>query len=75
MNAAGYLTNAGGTQLACDGSNINPVALALLNFKLGNGQYAVPNPQIDLPTTNATQLPIGQSTFAIPRVTKRTNSA
>ena len=66
MNAAGYLTNAGGTQLACDGSNINPVALALLNFKLGNGQYAVPNPQIDLPTTNATQLPIGQSTFAIP---------
>ena len=29
-----YPTAAGGTQVACDGSNINPVALALLNFKL-----------------------------------------
>lgn len=65
-NAAGYLTNAGGTQVACDGSNIDPVALALLNFKLGNGQYAVPNPQINLPITDPTQLPVGQSTFAIP---------
>ncbi len=64
-NAPGYLTNALGTQVACDGSNINPVALALLNFKLGNGQYAVPNPQIDLPTTPG-ELPIGQSTFSIP---------
>jgi len=65
-NAAGYLTNAGGTQVACDGSNINPVAVALLNFKLSNGQYAVPNPQVNLPTTDPTQLPVGQSTFAIP---------
>jgi len=65
-NAAGYLTNAGGTQLACNGSNINPTALALLNFKLTNGQLAIPNPQIDLPTTDPTQLPVGQSTFAIP---------
>jgi hypothetical protein len=66
LNAAGYLTNAGGTQVACDGSNINPVALALLNFKLSNGQYAIPNPQVNLPTTDPTQLPVGQSTFAIP---------
>jgi hypothetical protein len=66
VNASPYLTNAGGTQVACDGSNINPVALALLNFKLSNGQYAVPNPQVNLPTANATQLPVGQSTFAIP---------
>ena len=29
--AAGYFTAAGGTQVACDGSNINPVALAILN--------------------------------------------
>lgn len=72
MNVAGYLTNAGGTQVACDGSNINPVALALLNFKLTNGQYAVPNPQIDLPATDPTQLPIGQSTFAIPASYKET---
>src|SRR5262249_47551553 len=38
-----YPTAAGGTQVACSGSNINPVALALLNFKLANGQYAIPN--------------------------------
>ncbi|MGC2330078.1 MAG: carboxypeptidase-like regulatory domain-containing protein, partial [Candidatus Acidiferrales bacterium] len=31
--------------VACDGSNINPVALALLNFKLPNGQFIVPSPQ------------------------------
>jgi len=66
MNAAGYLTSAGGTQVACDGSNINPVALALLNFKLSGGRFAVPNPQIDLPATDPAQLPVGQSTFAIP---------
>src|ERR1035441_10031887 len=64
-NAPGYLTNALGTQVACDGSNINPVALALLNFKLSNGQYAVPNPQIDLPAAPG-ELPIGQSTFSLP---------
>ncbi|HZD77265.1 MAG TPA: carboxypeptidase-like regulatory domain-containing protein, partial [Acidobacteriaceae bacterium] len=29
----GYLTAAGGTQVACNGSNINPVALAILNAK------------------------------------------
>jgi hypothetical protein len=72
QNAAGYLTNALGTQVACDGSNINPVALALLNFKLSNGQYAIPNPQVNLPTTDPTQLPIGQSTFAIPASYKET---
>ncbi|WP_109486311.1 TonB-dependent receptor [Occallatibacter savannae] len=61
-----YATAAGGTQVACDGSNINPVALALLNFKLQNGQYAIPNPQILLPSTDPTQMPIGESTFATP---------
>ena len=35
----------GGTQVAPDGSNINPVALALLNYKLPNGEYLVPGPQ------------------------------
>jgi hypothetical protein len=64
-NAPGYLTNALGTQVACNGSNINPVALALLNFKLSNGQYAVPSPQINLLTAPG-DLPIGQSTFSIP---------
>jgi hypothetical protein len=58
-------TNAGGTQLACDGSNINPVALKLLNFKLPNGQFAVPSPQILLPIVSG-QTPIGESTFSLP---------
>jgi hypothetical protein len=31
--APGYLTQAGDTQVSCDGSNINPVALAILNAK------------------------------------------
>ncbi len=68
MNFAGYLTSVGGTQIACDGSNINPVALALLNFKLSNGQYVIPNPQINLPlpSNNPQQLPVGQSSFNIP---------
>ncbi|HEV2136040.1 MAG TPA: carboxypeptidase-like regulatory domain-containing protein [Terracidiphilus sp.] len=67
--AAGYRTLAGGTQIACDGSNINPVALAILNAKLPNGQLAVPNPQIDLPTSDpdaSDQMPMGQSTFSFP---------
>jgi len=67
--ATGYLTQAGGAQIACDGSNINPVALAILNAKLSNGQFAVPSPQIALPVSGpdaSDQLPLGQSTFAIP---------
>ena len=61
-----YPTSAGGVQLTCDGSNLNPVALALLNFKFKNGQYAVPSPQILLPNSDPTQMPIGESTFATP---------
>lgn len=70
--AAGYFTAAGGPldkQVACDGSNINPVALAILNAKLPNGQFAVPSPQVALPVSGADatdQVPMGQSTFAIP---------
>jgi hypothetical protein len=64
--SAGYMTHAGGTQVACDGSNINPVALAILNTKLASGQFAVPNPQVSLPVNDPDQLPVGQSTFAIP---------
>ncbi len=65
-DAAGYLTHAGGKRVACDGSNINPVALAILNVKLSNGQFAVPSPQITLVPSDPTQLPVGQSTFAFP---------
>ena len=67
--ATGYLTQAGGAQVACDGSNINPVAIAILNAKLANGQYAVPSPQVALPNTGSDasdQLPQGQSTYSIP---------
>ncbi|WP_263366659.1 TonB-dependent receptor [Edaphobacter bradus] len=61
----GYQTFAGGAQIACDGSNINPVALKFLNFKYPNGQYAIPSPQTLLPADSAS-LPIGESTFSIP---------
>ncbi len=60
-----YPTFAGGTQVACDGSNIGPVALKLLNFKLASGRFAIPSPQINLPS-QAGQVPIGESTFSIP---------
>jgi len=61
-----YATSAGGEQVKCDGSNINPVALNLLNFKFPNGEFAVPSPQILLPVADPTQIPIGQSTFSTP---------
>jgi hypothetical protein len=61
----GYQTAFGGVQVACDGSNINPVALAFLKFKFPNGQYAIPSPQTNLPSSPG-QLPIGESTFSIP---------
>jgi len=39
----------GGVGVAPDGSNINPIALRVLNAKLPNGQYVIPDPQIVLP--------------------------
>jgi len=54
----------GGVAVNPDGSNINPVALALLNFKLPDGSFLIPNPQV----VNAA-LPIasqGFSTFSRP---------
>ena len=57
-------TSAGGVQVACDGSNINPVALNLLNAKLAGGGYVIPTPQSVLnPGTSAA---IGFSAFSIP---------
>jgi hypothetical protein len=35
----------GGAAVSPDGSNINPVALELLNFKLSDGSYLIPTPQ------------------------------
>ncbi|MBW4038790.1 MAG: carboxypeptidase regulatory-like domain-containing protein [Acidobacteria bacterium] len=51
-------------EVACDGSNINPVALNLLNQKISNGTYLVPSPQRLSTDTNGN--PIGLSTFSIP---------
>jgi Carboxypeptidase regulatory-like domain/TonB dependent receptor len=34
-----------GGAVACDGSNINPVAMTYLQTKVPNGQYWIPNPQ------------------------------
>ncbi len=67
--ATGYFTQAGGQQVACNGSNINPVALAILNAKFPNGQFVVPSPQIDIPNSGpdaSNQFPVGQSVFSIP---------
>jgi hypothetical protein len=36
----------GGVAVAADGSNINPVALTLMQYKLANGQFVIPTPQI-----------------------------
>jgi hypothetical protein len=35
----------GGTAIKSDGSNINPVAIALLNLKLSDGSFLIPTPQ------------------------------
>ncbi len=42
---AGGKTSKGGTVVALDGSNINPVSLALLNLKFASGNYVIPSPQ------------------------------
>lgn len=57
---AGQSGSNGGVAVAPDGSNINPVALALLNFKLPNGQFAIPSPQTIIGGG------VGESTYSIP---------
>jgi Carboxypeptidase regulatory-like domain len=42
---AGLKGASGGVAIEPDGSNINPVALALLNFKLHDGSFLIPTPQ------------------------------
>lgn len=51
-------------EVACNGSNINPVALNLLNQKLPNGTYLVATPQRI--GSDAHGNLIGTSTFSIP---------
>jgi len=61
---AGQSGASGGEAIRADGSNINPVALAMLNLKLSNGQYLIPTPQ----TVNPGQplLDQGFSSFSLP---------
>ena len=40
----------GGVSIKADGSNINPVALQLLNMKLPDGSYLIPTPQVINPS-------------------------
>jgi hypothetical protein len=58
------LTFAGGTQVACDGSNINPVALNLLQLKLADGSYAIPTPQTIL--SSGANAGLGFSSYSLP---------
>jgi hypothetical protein len=54
----------GGQAVAADGSNINPVAVALLNATLPNGQYMIPAPQV---VQNAGNVSTGGfSSFSLP---------
>jgi hypothetical protein len=59
-----YLTYAGGVQVACDGSNINPVALKILQRKLPDGSYAMPTPQTVL--ASGPNAGLGFSSYSLP---------
>jgi len=59
-----YSTFAGGTQVACDGSNINPVALTLLQMKLPDGTYLIPTPQSIL--TSGRNSGLGSYSISLP---------
>jgi hypothetical protein len=57
---AGMSGALGGVAVAADGSNINPVALALLNRKLPDGSFLIPTPQ-----TVDTTTPFAQQGFSV----------
>ena len=56
-------TFAGGVQVACDGSNINPAALRILQLKLSDGSYVIPTP---LSIINGASGPLGRSSYSLP---------
>jgi hypothetical protein len=57
----GGMTGAlGGVAIKRDGSNINPVALALLNYKLPSGAFLIPTPQMVDPSR-----PFGSQGFSV----------
>ena len=55
-----FPTFAGGVQVACDGSNINPIALKILQMKSPDGSYVIPTPQVI--QSNG----LGRSFFSLP---------
>lgn len=61
---AGQAGLQGGTKIAANGSNINPVALALLNTTLPNGQFLIPSPQVIQKPNNVDTG--GFSSFSLP---------
>jgi hypothetical protein len=61
----GGLNGADGGTIAADGSNINPVALNLLNLKVSGGGFLIPTPQ-KINGTDSQNGPQGQSSFSIP---------
>jgi hypothetical protein len=62
---AGQTGAYGGVPINADGSNINSVALALLQYKLPNGSYLIPSPQSINPAAGSLALE-GFSTFSEP---------
>src|SRR5262245_26566329 len=59
-----YQTFAGGLQVACDGSNINPIALNVLQLRRADGSYLIPTPQTII--SSGVNAGLGLSTFSIP---------
>ena len=58
----------GGTAIKLDGSNINPVALTLLNFKLSDGGFLIPTPQTVDPTKQTRQSHLRRRAFQFSRI-------
>jgi Carboxypeptidase regulatory-like domain len=61
----GGIKGANGGVIANDGSNINPVALSLLNLKLANGTFLIPTPQ-HITGADPQGGPEGSSSFSLP---------
>src|SRR5262249_9166120 len=57
-------TFGGGTPVACDGSNINPIALKILQLKQPDGSYVIPTPQQII--GSGTNAGLGFSSYSLP---------
>ena len=59
-------TTSGGTQVACNGSNINPVAIALLQAKNPDGTYYIPSASSNVGPSKAGVSGVQNTTFTVP---------